>query len=364
MKATVDPSIMKKVLKSISPVISKNVVLPVLECIKMDFKDNQLTITGTNLNTEISVVTQCEAPKDFSLIMSADTLLDICDKAEGSLLIEQKKDSIKVSHNRAKFNLPIYGEPEIFPKMGTDDYFITFNAEGDFFYSLNGANECGAKGHNLSEAQIQNCVIDFKESGITIFATDRSVVYKKDIPIACNKKTSAHLGTHFASLTKSFQSSEVSVGEKFISATYGNISVTSRLSESMYVDYSVILPKKPVVFNVLVSRVDIIKSIQILGVSADKRNGDIIFKFRQNEIVLEAYDSNYGISGETFMPASHNIDDTMEPIRLSGSRLISLLSTIIDENVKMSFEDPKSFVYIQPEEDQNTLLYIAPLAII
>lgn len=363
MKATVDPGLMKTALKQISPVIGKNVVVPITECVKMDFDGTKLVMTGTNFRNQVTVTTTCDNKKPFTVIMPMDKFQSIVGKADTQITIELTDKQIKVQHDNAKFNLPISGQPHEFPVMTPDEYVLSYKADGDFFHSIRGANESGSKAQH--EVQILNAVIDFKKDGITIFGTDRVVVYKKDIPFKTKTPISAHITQNFVELTKTFQESEIQVCEKFISATYQNVSVTSRLSENRYVDYTVMNPKVPIVFNVLVNRKDLIKEIERLDIAANQKTKDIIFTFNNpGQMDMEAYDNDYGLSGQTFLPCSHEVMEGVGPIRISGDRTLALLNCLSDVDIKMSFTDPKAFVYIQPDEDDTTLLFTAPIALI
>lgn len=362
MKALVDPVLMKKAIGHIAPVIGNNQVISALSCLKMDFNGRGLKITGTNLKAQVEVETACEGKSKFSLVMPVDKFKDICDKAEGPLLIELTEKQIKLSDDNDKWNLPISGEPDVFPIMKPDEYIFTYKADGDFFYSLEAANDAGSK--NPQEVQLVNALIDFKKDGITIFGTDRIVVYRKDFKFKTKTPIQAHVISYFVNLTKSFQESEVQVCENYIAATYKNVSVTARLSDQRYPDYTVMNPKKPVVYNVLVNREDLIKKIKKLGCVADQNNKDIIFTFEPHQIKMESYDITFGLSGETVLPASNDTPSDLEPVRLSGARLLPLLNSIQEENIKMSFTDPKAFVFMKPEDDDTTIIYLSPMAIL
>lgn len=366
MKAIVSPVLMKKALKQIGPVIGSNQIIAALGCLKMDFNKKELTIIGSNLKNQVIVETDCESKSPFSLLMPVDKFTNICDKADGPIVIELTKDGIKLSDDNSKFNLPLNGDPENFPMMKTDDEIITYQADGDFFYSVKGANDCGCKSNSMEDACIANALIDFKKDGIVIFGTDRQVLYNKKIEFKTDTPISAHITENFVSLTKEFQESEVIIGKTFITAKHKNVTVTSRLSDYRFVDYNVMNPKNEIVWNVLVNRKDLIKHIEKIGCACDQKNKDILFTFNDPvSITLDAFDSAYGVSGNTYLSASQSVKKTEHPIRLSGSKLLSLLNSLGDTDIRMSFTDNKSFVYLSPEaESDKTLIYISPIAVI
>ncbi len=359
MKATVDPALMKVALKQISPVISKNVVLSQLLCVKMDFDHELLKMTGSDLKTEVSIDTTCTNKAPFSILMPVSEFSDICDKAPGPVTIEFKKDHILVSHDKpAKFKIPIHGETKDFPTMSIEDAFIHATVDGDFFYSLSGAAKCGSKNPQMTHQH--NAAIDFKKDGMSIVGTDAVVLYKKDFSeLKFKTPTVAQVSAHFIALTESFQDTEISLGDKTIVAKYNNITVSSRLPENKYLDYRAILPKK-VDFNLSIDRKELISSIQMIGIAFDKKNKDVLFTFKPGgELLLEASDYMGGLSGDTILSLEHEIN--IPTVRLSGDRLLSLLNTINDKTIKMSFSSEKNPVYIQPEDDDTRLLFIGPL---
>lgn len=361
MKITVDAELMKKELGQISSLVSKNVVIPMIQCVKMDFEKGVLSMTASDLKTQVTIISEqkIESKSKFSVVIHYADFYEICNNVIGPITIEEKEEEIRLTHSKGKFKLSYYGKPEDFPLIAPDDEILTIEVDEDFFYTLTGANACGSK--NPNENHVHNALIHFMTDKTFIVGTDKICMYIKNMPLKSGKMKKAQINEDFVAMCKSFHASTISVGEKFIKAECKNTVVISRLSEYFYIDYSCMLPQS-VTYNLLLNRKDLIQSIKTIGVAFDKMNKDIIFSFEPGKVILKAYDNLLNKSADVFIETQHDIN--IEPVRLSGGRFLSLLNTINDENIKLSFTEPCNPVYMQPEDDADKLLLIVPLKFI
>lgn len=356
MKAIVDPSILIKELKKISPVISKNQILPVLECVKLDFDKKELTITGTDMDTWVSYKMECANKSPFSVVIPVGDMIDICGKASGPITVVQEEKFTKFIHDGGTIKIPIHAQPKEFPSIEDVEYFNIVEVEGDFFHAVSGANVCRSK-DNIRPS-MNGIGIDFKKDAITVVGVDGQIMYKQDFTALIEKPILISVNTVFAELSKVFQDSTISVSDKYLKVEYGTTVIVSRLSESAYVDYNYVLRGNNKPYNVTVNRKDLISKIDIIDIATTRNVRDILFTLTPGKIHMYTTDVYAGKEAETEFNADHELHLS---IRFKGDVLKSLLNTITEESISLSITDPTGNVYIKPEDNNSIILSIMPL---
>jgi DNA polymerase-3 subunit beta len=357
MKLIVDSSALAKELKRISPVISKNTIIPIIEGVKIDVVGEVMTLTATDLNTTVSSKLDCNSSEDFSTVIMFHDLLDICSKSSGPLEMSVKGIVSNFVSDKAKYKLSNGFDPQHFPSVEFVDYLNVISVDGDFFFSLSGAN--ATKSSETSLTQMNNIGIDFKKNKVSVLGISQMSMYRKDFPISCKKEIVASVGGKFVDLTKLFQESTVSVSEKFITAEYNNVKVVSRLSEVLFINYEPVFNQITPIFNWTVNRKDLIDSISVIGIASSQKTKSVIFSFSENKIDLKSMDIDSGKEAETVMNINHTVEE-ME-VTLNGSSLINILNTIDSEEVDIRIESYKSGIVIRPSSDGSTCLLIMPI---
>lgn len=358
MKAIVDPLLLIKELKKAIPVVGKNQILPVLGCVKLDFSKKELTVTATDLNTWVGNKMPCENKSPFEMVAPLDELLDICSKASGPILITHSETSTLFEHHKGKIKIPVSATPKEFSKVEEVDYFIKYEVDGSFFHAISGANVCRLK--DDQRPHLSAIGIDFRKDKITVIGTDGHLLYKHDFPAINKKACVVSIGQVFADVTKSFQTSTVSISDKFIKVESGDSIVISRLNVTKYVDYDVALTGSDREFNISVSRTDLLSHLDVIDMSYSKTAKGVLFTLTPNNIHMFAQDEYIGKEGDTELTAMHELTGSF---RVKGDLLKRLLNTITEERIKIMVYDPTKNIYIQPEDNKDILLSIMPLMI-
>lgn len=109
MKAIINPTLVGKELKKCSQIVNRNTVIPILECVKLQFEKNGLTITTTDLETTIVSKVSCECKDGFVMIVDMASFIDVLSKESTPLTVELLKSGIQITSDNAKYKLPIGG---------------------------------------------------------------------------------------------------------------------------------------------------------------------------------------------------------------------------------------------------------------
>lgn len=359
MKAIVDPIMLIKELKKMAPVVLKNTILPIIQCVKMDFVGKELTMTATDLNTVIVIKVECENKGEHSFVIPYSDICDVCSRASGPLTINVDEKNITLKHDSSSFKIQKPGEAKDFPATTEHEVLNSLVVDGDFFFAMNGANECKHKDNQL--VKLCNVGVDFSKEGVAVVGVNGFIMYKKHFNIPCSKKTVASVPSEFVIITKSFQECELKVSNKNISATYNNTTVTSLLSETPFVDYRAVLPKE-VVYNIEADKESLVNAINNVNIAASKKTSTITISTKKTGVMLlEAADPDYNKEASTEL----SIDNKEEfpSVSANANYLLTLLKTINSKDIKMSISSPARPIYIQPIEDEDLLLFLMPSAI-
>ncbi|MGZ8953597.1 MAG: DNA polymerase III subunit beta [Methylovulum sp.] len=116
-------------LQQIVSVIEKRQTMPILSNVLMSIDNDQLTLTGTDLEIQIIAKINTESTTSGSITVPARKFLDICRLLPNGaeIKIEQQGDKVKVVSNRSRFSLsclPADNYPEFSESDLENQFFI------------------------------------------------------------------------------------------------------------------------------------------------------------------------------------------------------------------------------------------------
>ena len=116
-------------LQQIVSVIEKRQTMPILANVLMDIKDNQLTLTGTDLEIQIIAKLSLESTTEGAITVPARKFLDIIRLLPNSaeIVFEQHDDKVKITSAKSKFSLsclPADNYPEFAENELENEFFI------------------------------------------------------------------------------------------------------------------------------------------------------------------------------------------------------------------------------------------------
>lgn len=358
MKATVDSRALGRELAKISPIIKKNNVLPILNCVKLSFDSNILTITGSDLETTMMLKMSCECAKPFVVILEFASIKDICFKISEPITIDSSGKGVQISSSNAKFKFAKTNDEKHFPKTEDEEFALKIPADDEFFWALSGANSC--KSDDSMKVTMNGVCIHVKPESITVVGTDAFVAYKKDFKIKTGKQAKVMVADQFVQLAKSLAVGDVYIGEKFIKVESPGMVIVSRLLDSNYCNYEMIMAKD-IDYNFSSDRNSLINCLEVAGITSDPKTHSSVINFNGGDIKIVSQDIDYDREGESKVAATHNVD--FKAICVNGSQMLRLLNLLDSEEVEMSFRSETATIFLRPAKEQNTLCLLQPLMI-
>lgn len=356
MKAVINSTELSKNLKTILPVINKNSVMPILQGVLFEFNKKKLTVNGSNLETSVSCSLDCECNHEFSFVIEMSDILKISSDLSEPFKLELKENHVLISTDSSKWKLPLLDDGTNFPKRPVKEVTFSLDVEGSFFFALNNANQCRSK--EEIKVNMNSACIDFKKDKIVVVGIDGLIAYKQDFDIKVGKTFEALVPNVFVSLTKSFQEATLSIYEDFIQVSHKNIIVSSKLIDSKFVKYEMVIPKE-INYNLTVNTSDIRKALQLSGVTSNSITKDCLIKFSESEITLISSDIDTGKESEQRISVKNSVE--IKEVRINAGQMLQLINFFDSDTIEFSFIAPNKKIFLKPTNDANNLCLIQPI---
>ncbi len=341
MKFTITRENLLTPLQQVVSVIERKQTLPILSNVLLKLQDNQLKLTGTDLEVQLITHTTVDSGEDGQITLPARKFLDICrllpDKS--TLKISCKGDRAEISSSSSRFNLSTL-PAENYPQFDSGSVEIEFQiaapllkkaldktmfamAVQDHRYFLNGLlldfdgkslKTVASDGHRLTFFQ-ENLETE------TVVQSRQIIIPRKGI-----SELYRLLGDSGEILTFRISSNTVL-------AELGNFSFSAKLIEGRFPDYQKVIPRELThivttersALKSALTRVSVLSNEKHKGLSLEIQESKILCIKAQNpeheeaeekmEIEAEGGEFSVGFNATYLLDAVNNIDS--EQVKLS-----------------------------------------------
>lgn len=366
MQIKINREILLKPLTNVSSIVERRHTLPILSNLLLQAKNNNIQLTATDLEMQISLNIQSQFSGELSTTISAKKLLDICRSLPESVDIDMvSNDSrITVKAGKSRFNLqtlPAADYP-IMSKVADNSTAINISqvvfkkllkqvefamAQQDIRYYLNGLllevndnklNIVGTDGHRLS-----------------FTSTTLNQSYDKTEVIIPRKTV--------IELIKLLDDSDEEVAIEFnsgqVNFAFGDIRLISKVIDGKFPDYTrVIPPNHQNTFNV--NRINVLTAMQRASILSNEKYRGIRMVLSNNNLKLISTNTEQEEAEEEL-----DIDYSKEglDIGFNVTYLIDVLNNVSDETINFSFADANSSCLITVPNDDNYKYVVMPMRI-
>lgn len=356
MKATVNADVLLKELKKLSPVIKKNMVLPILDSVLLKFNKNKLTIVGTDLETTFVSEIDCTSSAVFSFPIVYTDILGVCSNATAPIELDVDGTKISVTCGKSKFNFTAAGDATEFPVIPEDEFTVELDVDGEFFYNLSNANDFKSK--EFTKVNLNMAAIDISKAQINLVGSDANFLFKKEIKQKNKKEFVVMVCDTFIQSCSEFQKSKISIGEKFIKAECCSEIVISRLSENKFCNYGVIIPTE-IIYNVTLDKNELKSALHSANITANQISKQCALSFSKGKIKLVSQDIDFGKESESEIEVDHSVE--IDTICLNSGQLSTILNHIETDTIDFAFSSPTKTIYLKPTGDDSVLCLLQPL---
>jgi DNA polymerase III subunit beta len=366
MQIKINREILLKPLTSVTGIVERRHTLPILSNLLLEAKNNNIQLTATDLEMQISLNIESKFTGELSTTISAKKLLDICRALPEAVDIDMvSNDSrITVKAGKSRFNLqtlPAADYPVMTKVTGSSTNIqisqialkkllkqVEFAmAQQDIRYYLNGLllevnenklNIVGTDGHRLS---FTSTTLNQSHDKTDVIIPRKTVV----------------------ELIKLLNDSEEEVSIEFnsgqVNFTFSEIQLISKVIDGKFPDYHRVIPTgHQNMFSV--NRLAVLTAMQRASILSNEKYRGIRMVLSNNNLKLISTNTEQEEAEEEL--EINYAQDGLD-IGFNVTYLIDVLNNVSDETINFSFADANSSCLITVPNDDNYKYVVMPMRI-
>lgn len=366
MNIKINRETLLKPLTSVASIVEKRHTLPILSNLLIEAKKNQIQLTATDLEMQISLSIESATDGDFSTTLAAKKILDICrslpESAEINMASNDSRMTLKAG--RSRFNLqtlPAADYP-VMSKTQSSSTQISIGqkalkdllkqvefamAQQDIRYYLNGLllevmdnhlNIVGTDGHRLS-----------------FTSTELKQKYEKQ-EVILPRKTVIEL---IKLLDDSDDDVRIEMSANQVNFTFGQIKLISKIIDGKFPDYNRVIPVGHQ-NTFTINRVGVLLAMQRASILSNEKYRGIRMVINKNNLKLISTNSDQEEAEEEL-----EIDyqgDALD-IGFNVTYLIDVLNNANSDQIEFSFADANSSCLITVPNQESYKYVVMPMRI-
>ncbi len=366
MQIQINREVLLKPLTSVTGIVERRHTLPILSNLLLEAKNNQIQLTATDLEMQISMTIDSAFKGELSTTLSAKKFLDICRALPESANIDMvSQDSrLTVKAGKSRFNiqtLPAADYP-VMTKASDQTTVIKISqivfkkllkqvefemAQQDIRYYLNGLlleviennlNIIGTDGHRLS----------FTSAKLNQSYDKTDVIVPRKTVIKLIKL-----------LNDSDEEVTIEIGAGQINFTFNEIRLISKIIDGKFPDYNRVIPTGHQ-NSFTVNRMSVLTAMLRASILSNEKYRGIRMVLTNNNLKLISTNTEQEEAEEEL-----EIDYTKDPLDIgfNVTYLIDVLNNVNDENIHFSFADANSSCLITVPNDAEYKYVVMPMRI-
>ena len=360
----------EKLLKPLSAVVSiveKRHTLPILSNVLIVAENQQLTLTATDLEMQISLIIATENANALSTTLSARKLLDICrslpESSEMNLTAVESRITLKAGKSRFNLQtLPAADYPLMSKAENANTLLITIAqnklkqllkqvefamAQQDIRYYLNGLL-IEVNGNKLS-------VVGTDGHRLSFTSTELTQSYEKQ-EFILPRKTVIEL---IKLLDDSEHDVNIEISQAQVNFSFGEIRLISKVIDGKFPDYNRVIPTNHQ-NSFIADRVAILTAMQRASILSNEKYRGIRMVLSANSLRMISTNSEQEEAEEEL---EINYEQDTLDIGFNVTYMIDVLNNVNSQNVTFSFADANSSCLVTVAEDPNYKYVVMPMRI-
>lgn len=365
MKITINRDSLLKPLQVVSGVVEKRQTLPILSNVLLVVDGDKLTLTGTDLEVELTASTSdLQSTDSGEITLPARKFMDICkslpDSSLVDLVIEDNKAIIRSGKSRFTLaTLPSSDFPSSESITAAREFSIS---QGILKHLIDQTYFCMA--NQDVRYYLNGLLLELNPSSLRAVATDghRLALSEKECEISAgdiNQIIVPRKGIMELTrlLSDSDNSCTVQINNNFVRIDLGDIIFTSKLIDGRFPDYDRVIPKggqKIVTANRELMRQGLLRA----SILSNEKYRGIRMNFSNN--LLRATVNNPE-QEEAIEEIDVNYQDEELEIGFNVAYLVDALNSIKSDEVEMTLLDPNSSCVITALGDDSSRYVVMPM---
>lgn len=365
MKFVVSREALLKPLQLVSGVVERRQTLPVLSNVLMVLNEDQLALTGTDLEVEIVGRLQLSQPGESGeLTLPARKLLDICKSLpEGSdIEFTQEEQRMVVKSGRSRFTLSCLPASD-FPYVEDGPSDLQFSCAQQEIKRLI-ERTAFAMAQQDVRYYLNGMLWEVRSDHLRVVATDghRMAMCTRPVQVDTNETIQAILPRKgVLELSRLLEDSdkpvEVSLSANHIRMGTGDYTFTSKLVDGKFPDYERVLPRggDKVIYG---SRTELKQAFGRTSILSNEKYRGVRLLLSEGTMTIVANNPEQEEAEEEV-----SVDysgDTLE-VGFNVSYLLDVANVINHENIKITLSDSNSSALLEEPDNADSLYVVMPM---
>ncbi len=375
MEFKINSSDLLKALSHIHGIVEVRHTLPILSNIILKAKDNELTLSSTNLDIYCADKIKAEVSIAGEISVSAVTFFEIVKRlpsgSEVVMTMEEGENEIILKCGRSKFNLSTL-KTDDFPIISDNDLSTNFVLSADELIRIIDKTKFAVS--NEETRYYLNGIFLHKANRNSIqflraVATDGHRLAQYDIPlpqgaeeitgIIIPKKTIFELRKV---LDDANGDVNISLNENKIKFTFNDLKIISKVIDGTFPDYTKVIPQKnnknfKTNNNELKNAIDRVSAV---AANEESKSKAIKLSLEDNKLNLSVESQSRGSANEII---DISYDGDKVDIGFNSKYIIDICNEVDGEEVDISLLDSVSPAIILDKTDENLFFVLMPMRI-
>ena len=372
MKVSIERATLLKAVSQAQSVVERRNTIPILANVLIEAEGNTVTFRATDLDIEVLDKALAQVERAGATTVSAVTLHEIVRKLPDGALVQLSEDGgagrLTVTAGRSNFNLATLPK-EDFPVMASSEYATNFTAKAEVLrklfdkskfaisteetrYYLNGVYMHIADGE---EGRVLRCV-----------ATDGHRLARIDAPLPSGAEAMPGVivpRKTVGELRKLLDEDEmdiaVSVSETKVRFATPDITLTSKVIDGTFPDYSRVIPTGNT-RRLEVDASEFAKAVDRVATVSSERSRAVKLQLDEDRLVLSVNAPDSGAAEEELAVAYG--DDPLE-IGFNAKYLLEIASQVDRENAVFMFNSSGDPTLMREGSDTSAVYVVMPMRV-
>lgn len=359
MEIIFEKSELLTLLEKVHSLIPERSTMPVLSCILVETKDNNIYVNATNLETSITAIGKGQIKEEGTIAVSGKQFLKVVKELPDLPVHLIVRDSITtINCGKGRFKMPGTPLEEYPPKL-------TVGEGQSFTISADTLKRCTNKTLFAVSKEVGSALsgglLEVEKSGISLVATDGhklALIHKSNsfpeiqAEILVGERT-------WRETSKLAGHCEIKFDENTIGFWTEDTVIVSKRMESGFPDYKAVIPKDNDKL-LLINKRDFINALRRVAVFSEEITHLVRIKLKENV----AYIGSMSETGEAREELVCEYTGKEMEIGYNAAYLIEMLTRIETDEVKILLKDPLSAALITPKEqaeDEEITYLLMPI---
>ncbi len=351
-------------LQQIVSVIEKRQTMPILANVLMDIKDNQLTLTGTDLEIQIIAKLSLESATEGAITVPARKFLDIIRLLPNGaeITVEQQDDKVKITSGKSKFSLsclPADNYPEFAESELENQFFIK---AGQFKKALDKTVFCMA--NQDVRYYLNGLLLHISNSRLELVASDghRLSIYEDQLEQATGFEARIILPRKgVLELNRLLDDAEAELKVEFSSNNIRifikNLVFSAKLVDAKYPDFSKVF-QQDFSSKISIEKTHLKNALTRVAILSNEKFKGVTFDITSDSLRISTHNPEHDEAEEELA-----IENTGEPLSIAfnAQYLLDAVSNLDSDTANLTIASNASSCFIDEPEDCAYKFIVMPM---